>query len=193
MVEAAAQIQEIKYLTDKLVRLHGTYDTETLSAISETLTSATCTFKVYDAVKSASALSVAVSSGVLLTVGDASLFELADTVEVRLDTTVLHDAGLITSIDLDASTITVTNAVPSIASIAAAVLVRLGSEVEMTEYGTPHVGKLNYGFRGLLEDTHPGLELWMLIDVVISLVGTPGGGLDRRDVIHARVVENIGS
>ncbi len=186
-------LKQIKYLTDTPVELLGPYDSATLIPISDADTSAVCSYSVYDTIKSAGTVALAVASGTAIVASNASLYVVGDTLAIRLDDKTLHDGGLITAIDLDTGIVDITNAIPSNASVGSELLVALGAAVNMPEFGTPVVGRIDWGFRALLADTYLGLKLWMFIDIVISLIGTPGGGMDRRDVIHAQMVENIDS
>lgn len=155
------------------------------NALDNTTDSATCSFKVYDPGKDELLTAAGANPDVILNVTNAGVFQVGDVIEVDLDDGTVHDAGAIVSLDAAAGTITVTTGLASAAAADKRVRVRLGGEITMSEYGTAKLGSWDFGFIGILPSDHPGLVIDQEIDIEISFVGDPGGGLDALDIICA--------
>lgn len=148
---------------------------------------ATSTFKVYDAAKD-EVLSVdEAAAETVLSVTGAAVFEVGDVVEVDLDDGTVHDAGALTAVDPGAGTVTATTGLASGASAGRRVRARIGTQVAMTEFGTPRLGTTNWGFQGLLAPNHVagGIPIDTEINVEITFLGTgtPNGNLELLKVL----------
>lgn len=174
--------KKLPYRGSGIVKFKHPTDVENSDPLDFTDDESTCTFKVIDASKSEVLTAAEVISATVLNVTDAAVFKVGDTAEVDLDDLTIHDGGAITGVDPTAGTITITTALASGAAAGRRVRVRLGNVINMTEFGTAKLGTVNWGFRGALASNHPGLEIDTEIDIEISFVGAPGGGLDVLDV-----------
>lgn len=178
--------QKIPYRTSVAIRYEHPVDDVAQNPLDNTNDGATCSFKVYDPSKS-EVLSAAEASGqTVLSVTDAGVFAVGETVEVDLDAGGFH-ASSVSAVDPIAGTITIAAGLPSAAGAGRRVRVRLGSSVSMVEYGTAKLGRTDWGFVGTLASDFPGLYIDREIDIEISFVGAPGGGLDALAVICAVV------
>lgn len=179
----------IPFKTDRMVRFEVPTDelASPRNPLDFTNDGATCSYKVFDAAKSEALTADEASGQSVLSVSNPGSFELGDVVEVDLDDGTAHDAGAVTDVDEDAGTIQVTTALASAASEGARVRCRLGAEVAMTEYGTPSLRTRDWGFQALLLASHPAHVLGKEVDVEITFVGAPGGGLTVLSVIHGVV------
>lgn len=174
----------IPYKTDVLVRYaHPTnVGVEPNEPLDNTDDGATASFKVFDPGKDEEISSDEASGQTTLSVTGSGLFQDGDLVEIDLDSGSVHSTS-IASTDPSAGTIDVNDALPSQASAGRRVRVRLGGEITMSEYGTPKLGRTDWGFQGTLPGDHPGLEIGQEVDIEITFVGAPGGGLDALEVI----------
>lgn len=175
--------QKTPYRTDVPIRFQHPTDVIAQNPLDFTTDGSTCTFKVFDPAKDEVLTAAEITSATVLNVTGAGVFEIGDTVEVDLDDGTVHDAGAVTAVDPVAGTIDVTTGLASGAAAGRRVRVRLGAQVTMTEYGTPTLGRTDWGFIGILSNTHLGLEIGLEIDVEISFVGAVVGGLDALDVL----------
>lgn len=178
----------IPHKTDVLVRYVaptnvGVEPNEPLSNADD---GSTASFKVMDPSKSEVLSADEASGQTTLSVTGAAAFEDGDLVDVELDDGSVHET-FVTTTDPVAGTIDVNDAIPSAASEGRRVRVRLGSEIAMSDFGTPKLGRRDWGFQGTLPGDHPGLEVGKEVDVEISFVGAVGGGLDALEVICAVV------
>lgn len=149
---------------------------------------ATCTFKIYDPAKDEQLSADEVGGQVILSVTGAGEFVVGDLVEVSLDDGSLHATDVV-AVDGSAGTVEVTDALPSAAAEGSRIRVRLGSEVSMSDYGTPALETVDWGFRGFIDSDHSGLDLDLEVDVEIYLRNS-GGTLILLDVLYLTVKPN---
>ncbi len=177
--------EKVPFKTSVTIRLVAPTDVVSVpkDPLNNTDNGSTCTFKVYDPAKD-EVLSAAEASGqTVLSVTNAAKFKIGDVTEVALDSGTLQDFTL-TGIDPTAGTITGSPSLTGPAASGNRVRVRLGPQVTMTEYGTPELETLDWGFQGSMASTHPGLVLDLEIDVEISFVGNPSSAsLDLLEVL----------
>lgn len=174
----------IPYATDLWVQIIAPVDEVNNNPLDFTNDGATASFKVFDPNKD-SLLSADEALGQdILSVANAGLFVIGDTVEVTLDDDTIHEGNVI-AVDTTNGTIQLDASLPSAASTGSRVRARLGSEIPMVEYGTPKINNRDWGFRGLLSDTHPGLDLGSSVDIEATIVG--GSDLNRLRVLPAVV------
>lgn len=148
---------------------------------------ATSSFKIFDP-KRDEVFSAAEAIGqTVWSVTNASVFKVSDVVEATQDGgTIL--TGTLTTVDPTAGTITSDTALAIAASAGNRVRVRLGGQVAMSEFGTPKLGKTDWGFQGALSSTHPGLKRDRDVDIEITFAGA-GSGLDLLKIICAVIKE----
>jgi hypothetical protein len=173
-----------------MVRLVAPTDVINDNPLDNTNDGSTCSFKVYDTAKDETLSVAAVGTQVALSVTNVSVFTIGDLVEVELDTGTVHDGGAVTGLNVSTGVVSITNGLASNAAAGNRVRVRLGNAIAMTEYGTAKLRRIDWGFEGVLPDTHPGVLPGMLIDIEISFVGSAGGGLNRLDTIHTKVQDS---
>lgn len=175
--------EKIPFQASRPILLVAPTDVRNQNPLDNTNDGATCSFKVYDAGKD-EAISVDEAIGQdVLSVTNAGVFEVGDIVEVTMDDDVIHESP-INAVDVVAGTIQVDDILTVSASAGQRVRVLLGTEITMIEYGTPKIGKRDWGFEGVLESDHPDLEVEQDIDVVITFVGSVSGGLDVTKLLE---------
>jgi hypothetical protein len=174
---------KIPFQSDVPVIFRAPTDVVNQNALDNTNDGSTSTFKVYDMAKDEVLSADEAALQPILSVTNASAFKVGDSIEVDLDDGTVHSAGLVTFVDPVLGTITIQFTLASQASAGNRVRVRLGTQITMVEFGTAKIGRRDYGFIGILSDTHPGLEIDLEIDVEIRFVGAPGGGLDALEIL----------
>lgn len=162
----------ILYRNDYDIEYEAPIDNSTGDPLDNTNDGATCSFKVYNADKD-SRLTLVVASGTIITVADVGLYQVGDIIEIELDSFDMYDCGAVIFIDVPNSKLTISNTIVGVASANRQVRVKLGSEIAMAEFGTPKVGKTNYGFRGVMPWDHPGLMLDMNVDIRMIFIAIP--------------------
>ena len=181
--------QKIPYQTTSVVELTAPTDTIAQEPLDNTDDGATCTFKVYDPAKDEAIAIDEASSQSILSVTDPAVFVVGDTAEVTQNDGTIHAAAISDVIPED-GTITLDDPLTVAADAGNRVRARLGDEITMTEFGTPALETLDWGFRGALASNHAGLDLDLEINIEISFVGDPGGGLDLLDLICGVIKPN---
>ncbi len=174
---------KVPFQTDVPIIFRAPEDVINKNALDNTNDGSTSTFKVYDPAKDEVLAALEAASQTVLSSTNASAFKVDDVVEVDLDDGTVHDAGPVIAVDPTLGTITVTTGLASQASAGNRVRVRLGTQITMVEFGVAKIGRRDYGFIGIMSDTHPGLEIDLEIDVEIRFVGAVGGGLDVLEVL----------
>lgn len=173
------------YKTSFLVQTVRPTDVIAQNTLDFTSDGATASLKLYDPAVDEVLSSLESQPQTVWSVTNAGLFVIGDIVELtQNDATIL--TGTLTAVNATAGTLTSDAATTVDAAAGNRVRKRLGAAITMTEYGTPVLGKDDWGFRGVIPSNHPGLVLDLEFDVEISFVGTGGGGLDllqRREYI----------
>lgn len=141
----------------------GTTDVSTPGAPA-TISGGTCTGRLFDDTKD-STVTLAVSSGDVVEVHDASAFQVGDTIYVMLDSRAWHDGGAITVVNVVNNTLAFTNAIPSAVRLGRRVTVKIGPDVAMPAFGTPVLGTFDWGYRGIVDSDHTGLVVGMKLRV----------------------------
>lgn len=162
--------EKIAHGATHVVRYRHPTDEENLEPLDNTEEGATAFFKVMDPSKYGVLTEGEPSLETTLAVTNAGAFEVGDAVDVELDDGTV-DEDVVVAVDPVAGTIDVSGGLASGASEGRRARVRLGSSVPMTEYGTPKLGTVDWGFRGTLSPTHPGLSVGKEIDVEIWFDG----------------------
>lgn len=176
--------EKYPFQSDSVIEFVRPADVVAENALDNTGDGATCSFKVYDPAKDESLSAAEATSQTILSVVNTGIFEVADSVELTLDDGNIHSSTVATGgIDTVAGTVTIDDALPSGAASGNRFRVIFGSEVTMTEFGTPVFGKTDYGFRGTLVDTQPVHILDQEFDIEVRFIGSPGGGLNLLDVL----------
>jgi hypothetical protein len=144
----------------------------------------TCSFKAYDHDKDEVIAADESSGETVLTISNPAAFKVGDTVEVTQDDDSIHVSTLDAVTPAD-GTVTLADQLTQNASLGKRIRCRLGGVVTMAEYGTPKLGESDWGFEGLLQSDHAGLEIGVNVDIEISFVGDPAnpGELDQLEVI----------
>ncbi len=179
-----------RFKSTRLIEAIAPTDVITDNALDNTGDGATCIFKVYDPGKNQELSAAEATGQSVLSVNDASVFVVADTVEILLDDATLHFTSIATGgIDTVSipNTITVADVLPSAAAKGNAVRKLFSPAISMTEFGTPDTITRDWGFRGALPSNHASQIEDQEIDVEITFLGTgsPAGGLDVFEVICA--------
>ena len=179
-----ANRQNIPYRTTVTVDLIAPTNTTATphDPLDNTDDGSTCTFKVYDPAKDETISNDEAIGQTVLSVTDAGNFVAADVVEVEQNDGTLLEST-VASVDSTNATITLDDALTVAADAGSRVRVRLGDEITMSEFGTPVLEEIDWGFRGALASNHPGLDLQLEVDIEISFVGAVDGSLDRLDTI----------
>lgn len=174
----------IRYLSANLVRLIA--PTNVQPHPNETISTGTCTARLFDE-RHETALSADEASGqTVLSVLRARSIEVGANVVVMDADAGYHDAGAVTARDLEADTVTVTNAIPAAGALQGArVMTKLGANVSLTAYGHPHVGGTDWGFEGIVPYDQGGLLPGMPVRIEIHLETT---GLELLEVLREQVV-----
>lgn len=181
---------EIPFRSDRVVRF--AHPTDVLASPQNPLDNsndgATCSFKAFDAGKSEVLSQDEAALETVLSVTNPGSFEIGDVVEVDLDGGTSHDGGAVVAVSEDDGEITITNGLASSARAGSRVRALLGSEVPMAEYGTARLGTTDWGFQATLLGTHPAHAVGREVDLEITFVGAPGGGLTVVTVVKAVIV-----
>lgn len=158
--------------------------------LDNTTDGATCTFKVYDPAKSETISSAEALGQTVLSVSEAGVFVVGDTVELEQDDGTFHTSA-VNAVDASAGTITIDDVTTDEAAAGARIRVKLGATITMTEFGTPELEERDWGFRGFLGSNHAGLVIGLDINIEISFAGS-GGDLDLELLICATIVSSCG-
>lgn len=182
----------IRRSTDKVVEARHPTDVVNQNPLDNTGDSATCTFKIYDPAKDEIISAAEASAQTVLSVTNAGEFDVDDSVEVTLDNGTLH-TSTVSAVDSSAGTITIAVGITDTAAAGNRVRVIVGTEITMTEYGTPDLNTIDWGFRGTFADDHPAhldpqSKTGFDIDIVIDFVGGPG--LRSVETICATIQED---
>lgn len=177
---------------DTLVELLGPVN----MATSAPITAGTCYARLFDDRRD-TALTANVSSGLVLNVADASKWAVGYQALVWLDNATWHDGGAVTAVDTAAKTISITNAVPSLARAGATVARALGDgtansyriTLAFFQTAAPVRGAYDFGFRGTIPDTHPRLQSGMIVRAEFDL----DAGVGVRLVSNMRAIVLGGS
>jgi len=178
--------EKIPYQTDVAVLLEHPTDVLNADPLDFADDASTCSFKVFDPNVDEVLTATEAGGQTVLSVSNAGVFVVGHLVEVSLDSGIFHDFT-VSAVDPAAGTVTGAPALATTASVGRRVRRRLGNSVAMAAYGTPKLGKTDWGFVGTLLRTHPGLELGLEVNVEIYFVGAVGGGLDLLKVLCAVV------
>ncbi len=176
----------IKYKSDNFIELNGTVDEGAIPRTAITVASGgSCLFRLFDDRKDTRLSADEASGQTILSVDNARNFEVDDELYIELDSG-SYDTLAVTELDVEAKTITVeAPGLATLASKSARLSVLLGSSVNMPEYGTPIVGKFDWGWRGVVTDTHVGLRVGMKLRIEIELDG--GANLQLREILSVFV------
>lgn len=150
---------EIIHLSNNTVRLRGPTNTDDDSLIS----TGTCIGRLFDDSKETTLTANTGGGSTVLPVFDATPFGIHDVIYVRLETGAWHDGGAVVSTDVEAKTVTIFNSLASSAHAGKAVAAKLGADITMTVYGTPVAGTFDWGFRGVILETHDHLYPGMVV------------------------------
>lgn len=189
--------------SDNLVLLEGPVNELTGAAITNTppVTSAKC--RTFDDAKDTFLTANEATSQTILSVSDPSLYEEnVDRVVVWLDNGTWHEAGLVTEVNADAGTVTVTTGLASASAIGNRVCAIVGSligagspwEVDMTYYEPASgavAGNFDYGWRVVLPDSLQafGMDIGVVVRCELVLDVTANVKLTRN--LKRRVVGGI--
>lgn len=181
-------MQTLHLGSDNLVEFVGPVN---VAAGTPIVSAASCTARLfYDDVDTT--LRVAVSSGTTLSVTTTRKWAVGMRAVVWLNTAAWHDAGLVTAVDHDLRTITITTAIPSACAVGNRVSAALGTgaqhEIAMAFYQSsfaPAVGRTDYGFRGTIPDDQVGLAIGVPIRIEIDL--NAAAGVRQTAVVRAVV------
>lgn len=181
-------MQTLHLGSDNLVEFVGPVN---VAANTPIVSASSCTASLfYDDLDTT--LRVAVSSGMTLSVESTRKWSIGQRALIWLNTAVWFDLGLVTAVDHDLRTLTVTNAVPTLASVGNRVSAALGTGaqhvVAMTFYQSsfaPAVGRTDYGFRGTIPDDQVGLAIGVPIRIEIDL--NASAGVRQTSIIRAVV------
>lgn len=176
---------------DYYARIKGPEDT----SVDETdparlLDSGTATYKSYDPGVDGVVLVAASAGAVQLQVSDISLWNASDRFEVTNDDGTFYTAT-IDSIVLSTGIINFTLVTPKDIDAGARIRKMFSpAAVTMTLYGTPKVGSLEWGYRGVLADTDPHQIVDQAVRVEMELDAGPG--IKLRKVECFTVVDDCG-
>lgn len=171
----------IKYKSDALVELNGPVD----EATGNPITSGTCEARLFDDRKDARLMQDASASDTVLNVSDARGFAPGDALYIELDDGTYDTLGVV-STDTAAKTVTVAGpGLTSAASATALLSTLIGAPIAMTTYGTPVVGKYDWGFRGTIPYDQAAMEVGLKLRIQIEL--DAGAGLRVRENLSAFV------
>ena len=179
----ATERKAYPYKSDSVIEFVAPVDVIAGNPLDNTTDGATSTFKVYDPAKDESLTTVASLGAGTLSVSGAGAFVVGDSIELTQDDGSLHSTTL-TAVDAAAGTVGLTDVTTVAAASGNRCRVIFGASVAMAEYGTPVLGSRDYGFRGLLADTHAVTQiLGQIFDIEINFSGAAGGGLNLIDVL----------
>lgn len=151
-----------------------------------------CTYKIYDISKD-EVLSIAEASGqTVLSVSNAGVFVVGDSVEVTQDDETLL-ASTVTAVDTAAGTVTINDVLTDDAAAGKRIRAIFGSSVAMLEYGTANLDTRTWGYQAGFADDNaayldPRTKTGMDVDIEISFNG--GAGLAAFDTICATIQED---
>ena len=180
----------LPYRTSRIIKAKHPIDVESQNPLDNTNDGSTCSFKVYDPDKDEVISADEASGQTILSVTNAGIFVVGDTIEVTQDNgTIL--ATTINAVDADAGTITNDDVTTDTCKAGNRVRKIFGSEVPMSEYGTPDLDEVEWGFRGTLLSTHPCHIIDQDIDIEITFIGNPSspGSLNAQETISMTVRE----
>jgi hypothetical protein len=127
--------------------------TTDLNEVVNDASSGSASFKVYDISKDELILADEAIGQTELSVTNAGVFNENDSVEVtQNDESIL--ASTVSSVDTTAGTITIADSLTVAADIGQRVRVIFGASISMTEFGTANLNTRNWGYIGILENTH---------------------------------------
>lgn len=146
---------------------------------------ASSSFKVYDPAKD-EAISVLVSSGIVLDVTNAGVFVINDIAELKQDDATLH-VSAITNVDVPNGQITIIIPVTDTSQAGNRIRVVLDSSTPIVqdEFGTADIDTEDWGYIGVFSDTHaahdnPLTKTAEGFDVDIEISFSGGAGLNRE-------------
>lgn len=178
--------------TDKLVRAKHPIDVVAENPLDNSGDGATCAFKVYDISKDEIISATEAIGQDTLSVTNAGRLEVDDLVEVTQNDASLHEST-INAVDSAAGTITIDDVLIVAAAVGNRVRVVMGVAVPMSEYGTPDINALDWGFSGLLPDTHvahldPRSKAGFDVDIEVDFNG--GAGLRKVKTLCTTIQED---
>jgi len=139
--------------------------------------------RLFDDRKDAHIRSVAPAASTTLAIEKVGQILVGDRLVIRQPDKTWFDGGLVQSVDTQAGTVGVQNALPEDAKAGTFVSVALGDaigggspwEIGMTSFtpaGGAQAGRFDYGLRARIPATQPGIEAGMLVRVEIAIVFT---------------------
>jgi len=183
----------IRYRASSMVRLKHPTDVDAApnEPLNNTDDGSTCSYRVYDPAKDET---IAVAEGIgqsILSVTNPAVFDVGDQVEVEQDDGTFK-VGNLTAVTPADGTITTDTALTVAAAISNRVRRLFGAStpVTMSEYGTPKLGTLDWGFKAALASDHECQIQDQEIDIEIAFVGAAGGGKDDQKTILA-VIKDV--
>lgn len=182
-------ITNIQFQSDYFVRLKGPEDLGVdPDDVNRLLSSGTATYSSYDPGID-TVLDAAEALGqTILSVSDAGLFKVGYRLELTQDNGTLHNSSVV-SVDASAGTVTIND----VTTVAAALGNRVrrvftSTPVAMTLFGTPVVGSLDWGYRGVLADDGPHQFIDQLVTAKMILDAGPGIKITKNECL--KVVES---
>ena len=151
-----------------------------------------CAYKVYDISKD-EVLSVVEASGqTVLSVTNAGVFVIGDSVEVTQNNGSLR-SSIVAAVSAIEGTVTINDALTDDAAAGKRIRVIFGSSVAMSEYGTADLDTIDWGYQAGLPEDHvshldPRAKTGLDIDIEISFDG--GAGLAAFDTICITLQED---
>jgi hypothetical protein len=143
----------------------------------------TCTANLYHDDKDGYLTQNAASFATVFNVSNTSLYELGvDIITIELNNNTLQSLGLIVAIDSSLGTITTASPAGSESNKGRRIMAHLGAEIAMsTTYGTPASGTFDWGYRGDITPTHPGLKVGMPVRIEILLIDA---GVEKTTILR---------
>jgi hypothetical protein len=145
--------------------------------LDNTTDGATSEARAYDPAKDETLSGAEAIGQTVLSVNNAGVFVEDDIVELIQDDGTTHQST-VASVDTVAGTVTIDDVTTVAAAIGNRFRVRIGAVIAMSEYGTPVLGKRDWGFRGTLASTHAVQVLDREFNLEFLFVGNVAGGLD---------------
>jgi len=179
----------LPYKSSILVECLAPTDAKTNNTLNNSDTESTATLKIFNAGKNGVLLADYTSTATVLRCTVLpTVAEIGDRVEVDQNNA---DPHVTTIADLSATsgTITLSSGIELNADTGNRAIVRLGATITMEEFGTPQVGKADWGFRAVIPADHAGLAPGLDVNLEINFVGQAGGDLDLRKTICATMSE----
>lgn len=180
---------DIIFKSDNLVALLGPMDV----ALGTTLATGTCVFLLFDNNKDSRLRTDRSSTDTLISVTDVVNYRVGDELYVELNDGTFDT---LTIVDIDApqgNIVVAEGGLTSAASKNNRVSVFLGAKtgliadaVTMATFGTPVANTFDWGYRGVLPDTHTGLNVGQNIRIEITLDAAAGLKLIKN--LYANVV-----